>query len=79
VPDGPPIFLTSFHPGQYAQARARMEEALVLFRAVGDRPFVGWVLSDLGDVLRITGDLVGARAWLREALQVLRDAGSIAI
>jgi non-specific serine/threonine protein kinase len=61
---------------EYEVAVARLHESIASFNAIGDRPFVGWNLANLGDVYRLQGDFARARATLREALLLLRDVGS---
>jgi tetratricopeptide (TPR) repeat protein len=62
--------------GQYAVARDILNRALPLGKATPDQAHLslGWILSDLGAVLRELGDPTGARAHLEEALRTVRTA-----
>ncbi len=62
--------------GDYDQAVARYEEALALFRALGDRQGAAGTLSNRGDVARLQGDYDRALALYEEALALYREIGA---
>jgi predicted ATPase/DNA-binding XRE family transcriptional regulator len=59
----------------YAGARARFEEALSLYRALGDRHGVSFVLNNLGNVAFWQGDLPRSLELFEEALALRRTVG----
>jgi tetratricopeptide (TPR) repeat protein len=61
--------------GDHAAARAHLEEALVHWRAVGDRRSCAALLHDLGEENQALGDLPAARASFLESLGLSRDLG----
>lgn len=61
--------------GDYAQARACLEQALALFSHVDDLPGVAAARDELGRVWRQQGDLVQAQAAFEEALAMRRRLG----
>ena len=61
--------------GRFEEARRRKEEALEIFRDLGDHQPVGMMLNSLGETLRLQGDYVGARDRYREALSIARETG----
>jgi DNA-binding CsgD family transcriptional regulator len=60
--------------GDFATARARLEQAVTVRRALAD-PQLGRTISDLGQVAREQGDYVAAKAWLEQSLLVCEAAG----
>ncbi len=62
--------------GEYTAARDILDRALLLGKATLEpgHPTLGWILTDLGAVLRELGDPAGARAYLDEALETWRAA-----
>ncbi len=54
--------------GDYAEARALIEESLDIHRELGDAHGVGWALVDLGILTRYEGNHAAARALLEESL-----------
>jgi tetratricopeptide (TPR) repeat protein len=63
--------------GDLAAAQGAYEEALALFRRVGDRTGIGHDLLALGGLARQRGDLPRAEAIGREALAAYWEAGSV--
>jgi predicted ATPase/DNA-binding CsgD family transcriptional regulator/Tfp pilus assembly protein PilF len=63
------------HQGDYDNARALLEEALSLYRELGDRSGVANALTTLGVVARLAVDLGVARELLVESLEVKRALG----
>lgn len=61
--------------GDYAQAVARDEAALELFRHLGDRPGVASLLTNLGNVALDRGEYDRAAAHYAEALALFRALG----
>jgi tetratricopeptide (TPR) repeat protein len=61
--------------GDYRRAMALHEEALALFRELGDKMGIALSLHELGDVARRHGDYGRAAAWHEESLALLRDLG----
>jgi predicted ATPase len=62
--------------GDYAAARARLEEAVALTREIGDRPGLAYALIFLG-ILEITqGNPKAAQAQFTESLGILRNSGT---
>jgi len=62
---------------QHDVARARLDEALVLARALGARQFEAAVTSGLGIVRQAAGELDAAVALHAAAVQVFRDLGNV--
>jgi tetratricopeptide (TPR) repeat protein len=64
--------------GEYGAARDILERALALGDAAlaPDHPSTGWILTDLGAVLRELGDPAGARLRLEQALATWRAAST---
>src|SRR5262249_4211303 len=60
----------------FARTRALWEEALALFREVGDTPYVGWLLYLLGNSARLEGDFTRATALLEESLMLSERVGN---
>ena len=58
--------------GDYAAARAHLEESLTIARTLGHAGRVGIVLYHLGNVLRDAGDVAAARPLFEESLAVGR-------
>jgi class 3 adenylate cyclase/tetratricopeptide (TPR) repeat protein len=63
----------SFDAGRYREAERTYEQALDLFREVGDQLSVGTVLDRLATVLWEEGDPAGCRARMHEALEILEE------
>jgi tetratricopeptide (TPR) repeat protein len=66
-----------YRQGRYADARASLEQALVLFEARGDRLGVARVRSHLGSVAVAVGDRDRARALYLEAREEMRALGAL--
>jgi predicted ATPase/transcriptional regulator with XRE-family HTH domain len=60
--------------GDYETARAQSEEALAVFRALGQPYGISLALNGLGDVARVQHDYVAAAAWYEESLALLRES-----
>jgi predicted ATPase/class 3 adenylate cyclase len=61
--------------GDYAEARARFEESLDIYREIGDIHGVGWGLVHLGILTRYEGNHLAARALLEECVEIVKSAG----
>jgi tetratricopeptide (TPR) repeat protein len=61
--------------GDYAEARARFEESLDIYREIGDTHGIGWGLVHLGILTRYEGNHLAARALLEECVEVVKSAG----
>lgn len=66
---------TPFLTGDYERSAARAEQALELFRELGDRPSVAWTLEMLAAPVGLLGDAVRARALVDESLALFRELG----
>lgn len=62
--------------GDLAEARAHLERASTLNEALGNPAGMGDCLNNLGDVMRRTGDIVGAEAAYRRAVAALSALGT---
>ena len=62
--------------GDYPAAAASQQQALALFRDLGDRPGQAYALNDLGLVQQQTGDYPAAAASHQQALALFRDLGN---
>ena len=62
------------HP-RYDAGRAKLEEALRLYREIGDRAGEGNILWALGSYHYFTSDAAPAEHWYEEALKLHRSAG----
>jgi len=54
---------------------AKLEEALTIFRQIGDQDGLGGTLTNLGEVYRAEGDLAKAESLHREAQDTFRKIG----
>lgn len=63
--------------GDYATARMRYEESLALLRALGDKPVISSILSNLGVVARREGDHAAAQTLYAESLAMGREMGDL--
>jgi class 3 adenylate cyclase/predicted ATPase len=61
--------------GRYDEAARYMEQALALYRRLGDRWGVSCQLNNLGDLARLRRDYLAAAGLLEEALEVARSIG----
>ena len=61
--------------GRFEEAQSRKEEALAIFRRMGDHQTVGMMLNSLGETLRLKGDYAAARDRYQEALSIARETG----
>jgi predicted ATPase/transcriptional regulator with XRE-family HTH domain len=62
--------------GDLVQGAAYQEEALVLFRAAGDRLGTAWALNDLANIVDEQGDYARAVALYEESLALSREIGA---
>ena len=62
--------------GRFEPADQFKEQALQLFRELGDRRAVGNLLNSLGETARLRGDYSAALARYREALTIAREIGN---
>lgn len=58
-----------------ALARSLLEEAISIFKEVGDRSSLGWSISKLGDIECQLGNLEDARRYYQEASKTFVSAG----
>jgi tetratricopeptide (TPR) repeat protein len=65
----------AYRQGDYASAQALLEEALAIFREIGDKAGIANSLGNLGIVAREQGDYSSARSLLEEALAIFREIG----
>ncbi len=63
------------HDGPWAEAITRHATAVRAAQHLGDRPGQANALINLGDVQRLTGDMLGAARALADALGIYRDIG----
>jgi hypothetical protein len=63
------------HQGHYDEARAFVEEGLMLARRMGDRSLLAPALATFGFVTRVQGDYAAARPALEEGAALARAAG----
>ena len=63
----------AFEQGDAARALPWLQEALAVYRGLGDAESTAWALCNLGRVARVQGDGARAEALLLEALTLLRD------
>ena len=56
--------------GRLAEAKTMYEDSLAIAREIGSKPRLGYTLTRLGGILRLTGDRAAARTTLEEALAV---------
>src|SRR6266487_3758364 len=61
--------------GNYQQAQRWHQQALALYRAVGDKPGIAFALNNLGNQAQYQGDYERARALLQESLALYRELG----
>jgi len=61
--------------GNYAEAAAQDEEALVILRAIGDKQGTADALNNLGIVARMQGDYAEAQVRYEESLAIKREIG----
>ena len=62
-------------PGDLVLAEAVLEEALAIFRELGDQWGIGLTLQRLGNVAQYRGDLGVAQARLEEAMNIFHELG----
>ena len=63
------------HLGRHAQALACYQEALDLYRTIGDHHSQATTLSRIGDTHRATGDVQAAASAWRQAVAILDELG----
>jgi predicted ATPase/class 3 adenylate cyclase len=61
--------------GDRAKARELAEESLTLFRAVGNKRFIAYVLTLLGEILLVDCEVDKARSILEESLTIFNSIG----
>lgn len=67
----------ALHANNPVRARADSAESLSLFRANGNRRWVGIVLNNLSVIEMVDGHFAAARAHLEEALAIAKDIGDL--
>jgi tetratricopeptide (TPR) repeat protein len=65
----------AWHHGEFAAARASLDESLAINRKRGDSRYLDSLLNALGEVARSQGDLPMARLLFEESLSVVRERG----
>jgi len=65
----------SYSQGDYASARALLDESLSIRRELGDRQGIAWSLNLLGNVAYDQGDYASARTLHEESLSLRRELG----
>jgi predicted ATPase/DNA-binding SARP family transcriptional activator/uncharacterized protein HemY len=65
--------LLTLRQGDYAAARALLEESLVISRELDDAWGIAWSLNNLGNVASLQGEYEAARALLEEGLAIFRE------
>lgn len=63
------------YQGDFARSAARLERALAIFRALGDRSGEARVMFQIGGLAEFQGDDEQARPWYEHALAIYRDLG----
>jgi tetratricopeptide (TPR) repeat protein len=61
---------------EYARMKQRYEEALGIFRELGDKVGVASSLNNLASVARHRGDFAPARSLIEESVQICRETGN---
>ena len=61
--------------GNYQQAMRWHQQALALYREVGDKQGIAFALNNLGNQVQYQGDYKRARAFLEESLALYRELG----
>lgn len=64
-----------YYMGKYREARASLEESLVIARELGDKKAVAAILQPLGLATLAVGNLVAALEYLEEALSLASERG----
>jgi tetratricopeptide (TPR) repeat protein len=67
--------ILAMHQGDYATAAPLLDQALAIFRAVGDRQGIGRALMDRGYVAYNQGDYAAAGVLLEESVPLLQSEG----
>ena len=65
----------AFVQGDYVQGRRLYEDSLTMWRELGDRRQIAYLLSNLGFLTTAQGDYVAARSLLEESLAIRRELG----
>jgi tetratricopeptide (TPR) repeat protein len=65
----------AYSQGDYASARALLEESLSLYREMGNRVGIVWSLIVLGRVVLDQGDHASSQALLEQSLRLYREVG----
>lgn len=65
----------AWQQGDYARSRARLEESLAAWQALGDRAGIQYSLGNLGLIAWRQGDAGAARASYEESLALARELG----
>ena len=61
--------------GDYAAARAYLEQSLEIFREIGNRQGIADSLNGSGNVACIQGDYAASRAYHEQSLEIFREIG----
>ena len=64
------------YQGDFAPARALLEESLAIMRELGNADGIARSLNSLGNVATDQGDVAAARALLEESLAIMRELGN---
>ena len=65
----------TYRQGEYATAHSRLEQALAVGKALGDRPSMALSLHHLGNAAFGQGDYAAARALYQESLALRKELG----
>ena len=63
--------------GNYAEARAMLEEGLPLLRGLGDRYRIAMALNFSGDLARCEQQYARAQTAFEESIALLRELGAV--
>jgi len=64
-----------YHLGEYAAALNYYEQALTIFREIGDRAEEGTTLNNIGLIYASLGEYVVALDYFQQALTLRREIG----
>ncbi len=67
--------LLAYPQGEYTAAHTLLKESLDLFRKLGDKQNIAFVLNGLGIVVQQQGDYVQARSYLEQSLAMRKELG----
>jgi non-specific serine/threonine protein kinase len=62
-------------PKEIQQSIGLAQESLVVFRELGDKPWISQALNILGELRRVEGDYESARQYYEECLVIVKETG----